>query len=444
MVRIGLLAKVLVAAVCVICAAGAGAAQVRYMLWDSIQLPAYRQCAADFARLNPGTTVKIVQSGWDDYWTTVSMGFISDAAPDVFTNHLSKYPQFASNGLLADLTPYIRRDALDLSIFPPGLVEAWGREGHQYGLPKDWDTVALMVNLAHARKAGVSLAELQAMHWNPRDGGSFEQVVRRLTLDKQGRNALHPAFDRSQVAVYGYQNPGPGGMTGQTEWSHFAASNGFRFQDKPWALPLHYDDPRLAETITWLAGLPAKGLSAPPQNIKGLGTGAMFVGGKVAMVADGAWMISYFAANARFENTWVPLPIGPTGQRASILNGLGDSMWAGSRVKEEAWRWMKYLASPACQQVVAAHGVVFPAINGLAEQVVAQHRRQGVDASAFLTMAQGPTLLMPIAENGAQIDDWVKGAIESVLLGKQAAPAALQEANRKVNQLLRPAAAARR
>jgi multiple sugar transport system substrate-binding protein len=435
------LAQVLASTLCSIALGSASAGQVKYMLWDSIQLPAYRQCAADFAARNPGSTVKISQAGWGDYWTAISMGFIAGAAPDVFVNHLSKAPQFAGNGLLVDLGPYIRRDALDLSAFPPALVDVWGRGGRQYGLPKDWDTVGLMVNLAHAKKAGVGLAELQSMHWNPRDGGSFEQVLRRLTLDTQGRNALHPAFDKKSVAVYGYQNPGPGGMAGQIEWSHFAVSNGFSFQARPWATPFHYDDPRLAETIDWLAGLPSKGLSNAYQNTLSLGSGAMFVAGRVAIVPDGAWMISYFAGNAKFDHTWVPLPRGPSGRRASMLNGVADSIWAGSQVKEEAWKWVKYLASPACQSVVAATGVVFPSIQGMAERVVELHRAKNVDASAFLTMAREQTFLSPVADNAAQIEELMKGAIESVLLGRRAAGPALKEANDKANRLFTPGTA---
>lgn len=421
-------------------AIGAQAGQVRYMLWDSLQLPAYRQCAADFMARQPGTTIRIVQAGWDDYWTSVAMGFIAGSAPDVFANHLSKYPDFAANGLLEDLTPWLQRDAVDLSPFPRGLVAVWSRDGRQYGLPKDWDTVGLMVNLAAAQQAGVSLAELQTMRWNPRDGGSFETVMRRLSRDAGGRSAMDPAFDRRQVLRYGYQVPGPGGMAGQTEWSHFAASHGFRHQERPWSLPYRFDDPRLAETLDWMAGLPAKGLSAPQASVRSLGVAAMFVSGRVAMVPDGAWMIRYYAAQAKFPTTWVPLPVGPSGHRASMLNGLADSMWAGSTVKEEAWRWMRYLASDDCQRVVARHGVVFPARAGLAEQVVAQHRERGIDASAFVTMARDTTFLMPIAERGAQVDALVNGAIESVLLGKQAAGPALREAQARIDRLFTDAA----
>lgn len=431
-------ARLLTAALTLAAATSTQAVQVKYMLWDSLQLPAYRQCAADFTRKHPGISIKITQAGWGDYWTAISTGFISGVAPDVFTNHLSQHPQFVANDLLVDLTPYIQRDGVDLSAYPTALVAVWGRNGRQYGLPKDWDTVSLMVNLDHAAKAGVSLEELRSMSWNPRNGGSFENVVRRLTLDKQGRNALHPRFDPRNVSVYGYQVSSSGGMAGQVEWSHFAWSNGFRFQDQPWALPYRYDDPRLAETLDWLASLPAKGLSAPFQNAMSIGASAMFSAGRVAMVAEGAWMINYFGGNKRFASTWVPLPVGPSGHRASMLNGLSDAMWVGSKVKEEAWQWIRYLASPDCQRVVAARGVTFPAYGNLADEVLALHRSRGIDAQAFVTMRQAHTFLTPIAGNGAQVEAHMKHAIESVLLGQQGATAALAEAQRKIDRLFRP------
>ena len=134
-------------------AASAGAAEVKYMLWDSNQLPAYQQCAVDFQKANPGTTIKITQAGWDDYWTAISTGFISGTAPDVFTNHLAKYPEFAKNNQLVDLAPLIARDKVKTDIYANGLFDTWGRSGKQFGLPKDWDTIILSSELFKYAKA---------------------------------------------------------------------------------------------------------------------------------------------------------------------------------------------------------------------------------------------------------------------------------------------------
>lgn len=411
------------------------AAEVKYMLWDANQLPAYQQCATDFQAKNPGTTIKITQAGWNDYWTAISTGFVSGTAPDVFTNHLAKYPDFAKNEQLVDLSPLIAKDKVDAGAYAAGLYEIWGRDGKQYGLPKDWDTIAFIVNMDIAKQAGVTLEELQNMDWNPKDGGSFEKTVRKLSIDEAGNHAGSDKFDKSKVKVFGFQTPGGGGMMGQTEWSYFAVSNGFKFQDKVWENKYYYDDPKLAETISYLAGLPDKGISAPYEQTKSLGPDAMFVGGKVAMVPQGSWMISYFKDNAKFPTAWIPLPKGPNGQRATMFNGLADSIWVGSKVQDEAWQWVKYLGSADCQSVVAAKGVVFPAINGMADKAMETQKAAGVDSSAFITMSKEKTFLAPIGDNGSEIDDLMKTTFESIFMGKADTAAVLKEANAKINEL---------
>jgi len=418
-------------------AASAQAAEVRYMLWDSDQMPAYRQCAALFEQGHPGTTIRFNHVGWSDYWTALSTGIIAGTAPDVFTNHVAKFPELMRNGQLVDLAPYVQRDAVDTSAYLRGLYEIWGHDGRQYALPKDWDAVGLAVNLDMAAQAGVTLDQLWNMTWNPVDGGSFERIARKLTRDDKGHSPADPAFDRKRVRVYGYQHPGPGGSFGQIEWSHFAGSTGFTLQQHPWEPRLHYDDPRLAQTLDYLAGLQAKGISARFELTRSLGASAMFIARKAAMVPEGSWTVSNFARNARFPHAWVPLPIGPSGQRASIVNGLGDSIWVGSKVKEEAWQWVRFLGSARCQSLVAEAGVAYPAIAGLAERAVAVQRTRGPDASAFLVMARSRVLLMPVADRGAEIFEVVGSAIEAVLVGRSAAAPALQAADAQVRQLLK-------
>ena len=75
-----------------------------------------------FTAQNPGITVKITQDGWDNYWTTLTTGFVSGTAPDVFVNHVSRYPEFLANGVMEDLTDRIAADGYDMSGFLPGLA----------------------------------------------------------------------------------------------------------------------------------------------------------------------------------------------------------------------------------------------------------------------------------------------------------------------------------
>ena len=405
-------------------AAIAWAGDVRHLLWDANQRPLYQQCARDFEAAHPGIHIRIQQQGWDDYWSTLSLGFVANTAPDVFTNHLAKYAEFVRNGVVTDLSPLIARDGVRTDIYEPGLLDPWQRDGSTYALPADWDTVALIVNLDMARQAGITLDELRQMDWNPRDGGSFARVVARLSRDEAGRDGSQPGFDPKQVRVHGYQTPSHGGLFGQTEWSFLAASAGFRLQARPWDPDLHYGDPVLAETLGWLAALPGRGWSLVPGAFGKMGADALFTSQRTAMVPAGSWMVGHFARQARFAYVWVPTPIGPSGQRASMRNGLAHSLWAGSRNKEEAWQWLRYLASPACQARVAEAGVVYPAVKGLAEVAMAVQRRQGVDASAFALAAQGLTFPPPIAANAAEATDLVTATMERIFSGRiQAGPA---------------------
>ena len=415
----------------------AQAGTVRHFLWDANQRPLYQRCATAFEAAHPGTRIRIEHQGWDDYWTTLSTGFISDTAPDVFTNHILKHPDFVANGVLVNLSPLIARDRVAVDRFEPGLLPMWQHKGRQYAMPTDWDTIAFAVNLDHARRMGVGLDELRRLTWNPRDGGSLQPLLARLTVDEAGRPATDPAFDRRRVKVWGYLNPGDGNMMGQTEWSHYAASAGFRFQREPWDPDLRYGDPVLADTLQWLAGLGAAGLAPTPQQMGRLGADALFVNGRGAIVPSGTWMIGHFLRHAKFAHTWVALPVGPSGQRTSMRNGLALSIWAGSPRREEAWQWVRHVASRECQQILAESGVLYPAWQGLAAMAVAKQQAMGVDTQVFLDAAAGVTFPPPVAPHGAEVSDLMSATIQRILAGRVKAAEVLPDTERRVRQITR-------
>ena len=79
-------------------------AEIKYVLWDINQFPAYEECAANFNAENDDINVTAVQVGWDDYWTSLQTDMVAGAAADVFTNHLAKYPEFASKNQILDIS----------------------------------------------------------------------------------------------------------------------------------------------------------------------------------------------------------------------------------------------------------------------------------------------------------------------------------------------------
>ena len=410
---------------------------LRHALWDANQRPLYQACARAFEAAHPGIRIRIQQMGWGDYWTGLATGFVSATAPDVFTHHPLFWSEYLLNGVMADLSNDVARDGVKPEDYERGLLAMWQHQGRSFGLPLDWDTVALAVNLEHMERAGLTLQDLINARWNPRDGGSFERIIRRLTQDQAGRRADEAGFDPQKVRLRGFQISGPGGMLGQTEWSSFAVSAGWRYQSQPGDAALRYDDPVFIDTLRWFASLPSKGLSAAPKEMGKMGAEGLFLAGRVAMVPAGAWMTGHFQQHAKFRYAWVPLPVGPNGQRASMVNSLALSVWSGSKHREAAWRWVRYVGSRECQAQIAQQGVVYPAIRGLGAVAAGVQRGRGVDTQAFIDAAQGLTFAAPVVPRSAEINDVMNSALESVLSGRMPPEVALPQAAQRARALAR-------
>ncbi|NUR95953.1 MAG: sugar ABC transporter substrate-binding protein [Kribbellaceae bacterium] len=411
-----------------------------YWLWDDNQKASYQACADAFHAANPNITIKITQTAWAQYWQNLTTQLAAGDAPDVWTDQASYYPQFVTSNQILDIQPYVDRDKVDLSQYQAGLADMYAKDGKRYGLPKDWDTMALVYNTAQLKAQGIDAAALKNLTWNPQDGGTFEQLIAKATVDEKGRNGLDPAFDKTKVKVFGFLPEWADGSQGQNGWGNLAVSNGFTFLDKnPWGTHYNYDDPKLAATIDWFKSLIAKGYAPPLNKASTLSRDAQMAAGKGAITFAGSWMINtYVGPDAKTKFAFAPLPVGPQG-RKSAINGLSDAIYAGTEHKDEAWKWVKFLGSADCQNIVGSNGVVFPAISSASEKAAAAHQAKGQDISPFIdeAKAQGGTFFLPVSEHGNEISQLVQDGIQSSVLGQTDSATALKKANDQVNALFK-------
>jgi len=416
---------------------GSGSGEIQYWLWDSNQLPAYQACADAFAKANPDVTVKISQFGWDDYWTKLTTGFVSGDAPDVFTDHLSKYPEFVKNGQLVALDGQVSADNVPTDIYQKGLAELWvADDGQRYGLPKDWDTIGLFYNEGMASAAGLTKEQMDALEWNPTDGGTYEQAIAKLTVDANGVHGDQPGFDKDNVKTYGLALTASGGADGQTQWSMYTGSTGWQYTNKEtWGDHYNYDDPKFQETIGWWRSLIEKGYMPPLEKTVGASGTEQFGAGNYAMISEGSWNTGSITGLDGIQVGIAPTPIGPSGERASMFNGLGDSIWSGSKNQAAAWKWVKFLGSADCQDLVAEKAVVFPAITTSTDKAQAAFKAKGIDVTPFTVHVQdGTTFLYPLTDHAAAIQQIMKPAMDNVL-NFSADPSSLTDANDQVNAL---------
>ncbi|MFG2796609.1 ABC transporter substrate-binding protein [Streptomyces pseudovenezuelae] len=419
--------------------AGSSSHTVTYWLWDSNQQPAYQACAKDFEQRNPGLHVKITQLGWDDYWTKLTASFIAGTEPDVFTDHIQKFGQFADLKVLEPLDDL----GIDESAYQPGLAANWmGQDGHRYGSPKDWDTVALFYNKKMTDAAGLTPAQLNDLAWNPEDGGSFEKAVAHLTVDRNGKRGDEPGFDKNNVKVYGLATNGGGDGDGQTQWSTFTASAGWSYTDKKrWGTKYKYDSPAYQSAVKWYFGLAKKGYMAPftDYNSQSNQANTQIAAGKAATAFDGAWMISTYAGFKGLDMRTAVTPEGPTGKRATMMNGLADSITKNARNKEGARKWVKYLASDECQRTVGGYGIVFPATPDGTAAAVAAYRKKGIDVTAFTEPVADKkdftTFSYPITNYAADVYALMHPAMQDIF-GNGRSVTSLDQTNDQINLIL--------
>lgn len=415
-----------------------GNVTLTYSLWDPNQKPSYEKCAAKFKETT-GITVKIEQKGWDDYWQNLTVSLNANNAPDVITNHVAHYPELAKKGVLVDINPYLAKDKVDFGQYMGNLPDLWVYEGKRYGIPQDWDTIALVYNVKDIEDAGLSAKDVADLDWNPTDGGSFGKLIAKLTVDENGKRGDEAGFDKSKVKTYGWGLEKGGGVVGQGPWSWLALSNGFNYLDKnPFGTQYKLDDPKLAEALTWWQKQIKAGYVTPVGEAGSLGLEPMMEKNKAAIVPDGSWRINTWAGSKAQKFAFAPLPRGPQG-RHTIINGLAPSITRDSKHPNEAWKWVKFLTSEACQQIIAKDAVVFPSIKAQSDAAAAAHKAKGVDVSAFIDITKDPKQLSfyPITFKADEINSEADVVIEKIERG-QANPAdILKELNTKVNAILK-------
>jgi multiple sugar transport system substrate-binding protein len=434
-----------VALVLAACGSGGGGSSassttLTAVLWDPTQLPVYQQCAADFKKQS-GITVTYSQVAWTNYWQKLTTELAAGTAPDIITDHVAYYASLQQSGQLVDLAPYLKQDNYDLNQYNAPSNALWNVGGKQYAVSQDQDVEGLLYNTKDI-PSDTPTSSLSTLTWDPTGGGTFQKMIEHLTVDQNGNRGDSPSFDKSKVKIYGFgMEPGPG-VVGQTSWSPFVLSTGWNYTDKnPFGTKYFLDDPNMVKAWTWLQAMYKGGYIAPVSQVSSLGEQPALDQNLVAMMTQGSWEAAQRLPSYDKAQTfaWAQLPSGPVGHPVSITNSIGPSVTSSSKHAAEAARYIEYLASPACADVVAASGVEIPIVPEAATKALANLQKQGVDTSYWQTLLSTPAdvRLTPITTHGAEITSLGNTAFDDTLAPGQGAPQnVLSALNTAVNALL--------
>ena len=381
-------------------ASPAGASSVvhlSYTLWDPHEEIGYEQSIKVFESMHPNISVSITQIPYSSYQTKLQEEFSSGTGPDLFWINTPWLSTWIKDGYLVNIMPYIKKWGVNLSIYYSSLVSLHEYKGALYGLPKDWDTIALLVNENYM--AAHHLSFPSNWNWNPTNGGTFLKFMEEATIDTHGNNATSSKFDSGSIATYG----GEMDNSAQTGFENWWQMDGCHIIQAAWASKVSFNTPACDQATQFIRDLmyqyhvyaPGTLLGSDGEAPSGQDQ-ALFAAGKIATLQAGDWELTPVAqlVGKKFKIGVEELPAGPDGTW-SVFNGLIDGVNVHSQHMAQALELEQWLGSAASQKIMGEGGYIWPAIKSLDPLFAQAWQKAGIDIEPYLTEAHGNVVDWP-------------------------------------------------
>ena len=412
-----------------------GKVTLTYALWDPHEQVGYQASIDEFEKLHPDIQVNIENIPYNSYEQKITAEFITGGAPDLFWVNTPWLGTFIQDGMLTNLAPLIKANHINMAQYYPQLVALHSRGSAIYGLPKDWDTIALYYNKAYFAK--LHLAVPANLSWNANGTGSFVTFLKEATTDTSGHNALSPQFNPGKVATYalGVDNDP------QSGWGNYVAEVGGKVIPYPYAPVASMTSPQVNEGMSFLTkDLTDDNVIVPATesgpNANGNNLMQMFAQGQVAMWEAGDWNTTALKAAVTFPVGVATLPIGPDG-RVSVFNGLIDGLNTHTPYPKQAWELEQWLGSPQSEAILGSGGYVWPAIRSLDPLFLQYWQKQGINMSAFLTEAHGNVVNFPVTPGVGDALTQIVSDLGPAWLGTESVSSALKTAQADADYALK-------
>lgn len=339
----------------------------------------------DFEKKYPNVHV-VVHSGQDDtkLQQAISAGNNVDVGISYSTDIVGA---FCSSGAFLDLTPYIKRDHVDISDLTPVTKSYTEYKGKRCAMPALSDDYALYYNTKLLNAAGISSP--------PKTLSELESDALKLTTYNSDGSIKTLGFD----PVMGfYENAA----------AHYAPATGAQWLNDQQQSVIS-SDPGWTELIKWQTAFVQKIGYA---KLKAFDAAAgqefsasnAFQAGKLAMNMDGEWRTAFIADQApNLQYGTAPFPTADDHTNlygGGYITGNIAGIAKGSKNPELAWALLKYLTTNTAAVVKMANGLknvphLQSALNSSDLQVDSQY-------STFIKVASNPnSLTTPASPVGA-------------------------------------------
>lgn len=323
--------------------------RLTFQIWDRAQRDGMQALADAYSAQNPGVTVQVQVTSWDEYWTKLEAAAESNQLPDIFWMHTNEILKYADYGMLADVTDLYDDESPDYyteHFSDISLNNVKGSDGRFYGVPKDKDSICLVYNKEMFDQAGLAYPD-ESWTWDDLTEAS------RTIHDKTGKYG-YMAYADDQL---GY-------------WSFVYQAGGYILnEDKTKA---GFTQPATRRAMEFYTGLQKEDWCPDQRYFAETNPGSAFMSEQGAMYFEGCWNLkTMMEDNKNMIGKWdvAVLPKCPDPEqgdgRATISNGLCYATGAKGKQLEEARKFLKYAGSEEGQRIQGKSGAAIPAYKGL-------------------------------------------------------------------------------
>lgn len=374
------------------------------------EVKGFEDAVNGFRKQHPNITVKVTGNQTDDQITNAIRG---GKPPDVVASFTTdNLGQFCESGAWQELTPLLKKDKVDLGLFPKAVQDYTQFRGKRCALPLLADAYGLYYN-----------KKLMKDNAPPKTMSELAALAKKLTVRDQDGSIKVAGF---MPSVQYYEH------TAQ----HMATSFGVKWLTDDGKANFS-KDPAFKAYLQWEKQLlDWYGFDKARKFMRTMGqefeASNPFQKGKVAMAIDGEWRTKFIEKEAAgLDYGTVPAPV--SDDRAQQYGGgftLGTIMGIprGSRHPQAAWAFVKYLTTNTDSLVTLANALgnvpsTLPALSSPNLKLPAQFK-------TFMDVFKHPnTTTSPSSPNGGDYlvqlqsftqDQWEPGKVKDLDQGLRA------------------------
>jgi len=303
--------------------------------------------AVELFQEREGISVDIISTSADQYATKLQTAILGGRTPDVFYFDASMATAYMTNGVLADITPYVEATELPVDDIWQAGVDLYRFDGDQrgqgpiYGMPKDLGPFSFGYNKTLFEERGVEPPDPDV----PLDWDEFLDRCARLTGDRAGTGTTDTWGTSVNIGA---------------EIHSYLWSNGADWLDED-LRTVTVDTPEFIEALQYVVDLrEVHGVTPSINDTEGLDGYQRWLRGQIGFFPVAPWDLTLYRT-LDFEFDLCPYPAGSTGTPATFIGSLGIGVSASSATPDRAAELAMFLAcDPDAQAIIVGEGQTIP------------------------------------------------------------------------------------